>query len=620
MKNIKQKSKLIYKLTLPIALVIVLSILFIILLSRYYLVKSNSDNTDAIIQSKIIDLNGNIDRMGDKALYVASMASNLKFVKEGFKKFYETKNVDSAAAIFKPNLDPITQAVNSQTKSKAKIHYHVPPARSLYRSWTDKRGDDISGFRSTILQISRTHQAIEGIEIGRGGFVLRGISPVFDENKEYYGSTEVLLGLENFLKVSKTRDDEELAMFMHKDLLSIATGLTSNEVVGNFVLIDRTSEECKLSNITGDILEKGSQNVTLYENGNYKYGLYPIYDYSDEMVGVGCYQLDMSQFKKELRAMNIAIVGIGIVAIILLLVIVIGLIIRLIIKPVNNALELTQSIANGDLTNEIHISSYDEIGVLLQYMENMQTNLKEIVENIVGGANNIASASQQMSSSSQQMSQGASEQASSAEQVSSSMEEMAASIQHNTDNANTTEKISLKASKEVTKGNKVVLQTVESMKNIADKITIISEIARQTNILALNAAVEAARAGEHGKGFAVVAEEVRKLAARSQEAAKEIEETSRASVSIAEEAGKMLEIIVPDIEKTARLVQEISAANNEMSSGAEQVNSALQQLNNVTQQNAAASEELATSSEELSSQADELKSQVSFFKTGNKKK
>ncbi len=288
-----------------------------------------------------------------------------------------------------------------------------------------------------------------------------------------------------------------------------------------------------------------------------------------------------------------------------------------IIRPINKGVDFAKQIAKGNLTVEIDVDQEDEIGQLAQALQNMVDKLKDIVDNIMSGADNIASASQQMSSSSQEMSQGASEQASSAEEVSSSMEEMASNIQQNTDNAQETEKISIKASDDISQGNESVGKTVTSMRNIADKITIVSEIARQTNILALNAAVEAARAGEHGKGFAVVAEEVRKLAARSQEAAKEIEETSRSSVDIAEKSGKMLEIIVPDIQKTAKLVQEIAAANNEMSGGASQVNNAIQQLNQVTQQNAAASEELATSSEELSSQADELKNLVAYFNTGS---
>ncbi|MFW5759900.1 MAG: HAMP domain-containing methyl-accepting chemotaxis protein [Cyclobacteriaceae bacterium] len=289
---------------------------------------------------------------------------------------------------------------------------------------------------------------------------------------------------------------------------------------------------------------------------------------------------------------------------------------RAITIPIAKGVSFAGQIADGDLTARIEVDQTDEIGDLANALKRMVAKLRNIVGEVMTGADNISSASFQMSSTSQQMSQGANEQASSAEEVSSSMEEMAANIQQNTDNAQQTEKIALKAADDVLDGSKAVNQTVESMKSIADKITIIGEIARQTNILALNAAVEAARAGEHGKGFAVVAAEVRKLAERSQAAAAEIDQVSKSSVDIAEKSGKLLSEIVPDIQKTAKLVQEISAASIEQNSGADQVNSAIQQLNQVTQQNAAASEEMATGSEELASQAEQLMATITYFKVG----
>ena len=301
----------------------------------------------------------------------------------------------------------------------------------------------------------------------------------------------------------------------------------------------------------------------------------------------------------------------------------VGIIIKQgIVIPLAKGVKFAEQIANGDLTAKLDVDQKDEIGVLGKALQHMSHQLQEIVGSVIAGAENISAASQQMSSNAQTMSQGANGQAASSEEVSSSMEQMGSNIQQNTDNAQQTEKISQKAAIEIQESSLAVNQTVDAMKKIAGKISIITDIAFQTNILALNAAVEAARAGEHGRGFAVVAAEVRKLAERSHIAANEIVQITGASVEIAEKSGKLLESIVPNIQNTSKLVQEITAASMEMNSGASQVNNAIQQLNQVTQENASASEEMATTSEELASQAQQLTETISFFKIegGNSRK
>ncbi len=281
------------------------------------------------------------------------------------------------------------------------------------------------------------------------------------------------------------------------------------------------------------------------------------------------------------------------------------------ITATNGITENAKKVSQGNLMVELKKRSDNDD--LMESLAAMVAKLKEVVMEVQAAADNVASGGQQMSSTAQQMSQGATEQAASAEEVSSSMEQMASSIRQNTDNAMQTEKIAIKSAADAKEGGKAVNETVTAMKEIATKISIIEEIARQTNLLALNAAIEAARAGEHGKGFAVVASEVRKLAERSQSAAGEISKLSTSSVAIAEQAGDMLNRMLPDIQKTAELVQEISASSKEQDTGAEQINKAIQQLDQVIQQNASAAEEMASTTEELSSQAEQLKSTITFF-------
>jgi methyl-accepting chemotaxis protein len=277
--------------------------------------------------------------------------------------------------------------------------------------------------------------------------------------------------------------------------------------------------------------------------------------------------------------------------------------------------QATEAVADGDLTRTVEVRTNDEVKDVIEKVNLMVERLREVVGDAISAAGNVSAGSQELSSAAEQVSQGATEQASSAEEASASMEEMAANIKQNADNAAQTEKISRQSAKDAEDSGTAVIKAVDAMRTIAEKIVIVQEIARQTDLLALNAAVEAARAGEHGKGFAVVASEVRKLAERSQTAATEISSLSSGTVKAAQTAGEMLGKLVPDIRRTAELVSEISAACREQDIGAAQINEAIQQLDKVTQQNAAASEEMSATSEELASQSEELQSSIAYFRT-----
>lgn len=289
-----------------------------------------------------------------------------------------------------------------------------------------------------------------------------------------------------------------------------------------------------------------------------------------------------------------------------------------IVKTNTYIVDSAKKIALGDLT--VALEKRSENDELLEALAGMVAKLNRIAQEIMEAARNVTSASMQFSSTTIEIAQGANEQAASAEEVSASVEEMNATIQQNTENAVQTEQIAFKASQGMSDVASAAKQSLDATRQIAEKIKIINAIAEKTDILAINAAIEAARAGEHGKGFAVVAAEVRKLAETSQRAAIEINDLSASSLKMTEEAGGMMMQIIPEVQKTATLTQEIAAASREQSSGALQIAKAIEQLSSVTQQNSAAAEEMSSTAEELSSQAEQLQEIVSFFNTGHEAK
>ena len=288
---------------------------------------------------------------------------------------------------------------------------------------------------------------------------------------------------------------------------------------------------------------------------------------------------------------------------------------RLVIRPVKTSIVTFEKIAAGDLAQKIETTRTDEIGHMLQEIQRMVDKLTEILIHVQDVAEHVASGSQSMRLSVVRMSEGAMQQAGATEETSASMEQMAANIRQNTENTIQTERIANKAATDALESGRIVTETVAAMQNIAKKIALIEDISHQTRMLSLNATIEAARAQEYGRGFAVVAAEVRALAEKSRRAATEINHLITTSTSIAEKAGAMLSTLVPDIQKTAQLIQEVSAASREQNTGIEQITRSIQQLDQVTQQNSSISAELSATAEELTRQANLLQSTVTFFTT-----
>jgi methyl-accepting chemotaxis protein len=293
--------------------------------------------------------------------------------------------------------------------------------------------------------------------------------------------------------------------------------------------------------------------------------------------------------------------------------------VRGITRPLQACVERIERLARGDLEVEVEVNRVDEIGQLLGAMKAMVERLREVVLKVQAAADAVASGSQQIEGASRRMSEVASEQAASSEETSSFVEGMNDAMRRNAESAAETERIALKSARDAREGGQAVLDAVSAMKQIAEKIVIVEEIAYQTNLLALNAAIEAARAGEHGRGFSVVAAEVRKLAERSQKAAKEIGALTGSSVSVAERSGSLIAALVPDIQRTAELMKEISASSREQASGAAQIAGAIQSLNAVEQENASVAEEASATASVLSSHADEMRTMIAFFDAGGRK-
>jgi len=290
------------------------------------------------------------------------------------------------------------------------------------------------------------------------------------------------------------------------------------------------------------------------------------------------------------------------------------MIIRGIVLPIRQGVDLAEAVSSGNLLSDITVDGKDEIGQLQRALREMALRLRETMTQVRAGADALSAASGQVAATAQSLSQGTSEQAASVQETTAGLEEMSASITQNAENARQTEQMALQGARDAEGSGEAVRQSMTAMTTIAEKISIIEDIAYQTNLLALNAAIEAARAGEHGRGFAVVATEVRKLAERSQVAATAINDLAGSSVGVAQRSGERLAELVPAIRKTAELVQEVAAASREQASGVTQINKAMTQVDQVTQRAASAAEELASTAEELSSQAEALQQLVAYFR------
>jgi methyl-accepting chemotaxis protein len=479
-------------------------------------------------------------------------------------------------------------------------------------------GDQLN--RITFRKAEATQKNATGIEMGKLFFSLRSVIPV-SYGGSAIGYLEVAQEIDHVFERMKRITGDDLSLFLKTDFVKSKAVDLKSIPVQQFQLLDATDKElaqvlAQKTDLASGLNEPVFSIVSVGDK-RYLAGLGPFKDASGETVGVVMLQSDISALYAAQWSSTFTNVA-GFSATLLFCFAILYWSLNTALRDISLVTKAAKQLALGDLTLKLQKTRRDELGQLQDAFNDTTGKLAMTIGQVAETANALSNATHEVNSTAQAIAQGASEQAAGVEETSSSIEQMSASIFQNAANARTTDGIAAKAAIEADEGGGAVAQTVTAMQSIADKIGIIDEIAYQTNLLALNAAIEAARAGESGRGFAVVASEVRRLAERSQVAAQEIGLLAGSSVSLAEKAGRLLNEMLPNIDKTSALVQEITAASEEQASGAEQINSSMMQLNKVTQQNASASEQLAATAEEMDEYAEHLQKLMGFFSLNEK--
>jgi len=453
-----------------------------------------------------------------------------------------------------------------------------------------------------------------GIELGKGGLVVRGICPIEDGN-QYLGSVESFYSLDKLMGQLVVNETQNVLVFLDENSAKIAWQLKDNEKVGNFTFVSSLKEP-ELLSVKEDRLQSAGLQYQSGLIGDKNVTVFYLPDFQNNRSGIIYYTKDFSGIIARERATMQLLLFVLLAVMVAVFAIIYYTSAQFITKPVNHLSKTFEKVAEGDLSVEIETDRHDEIGAIAQMTAKMIHKIKSVILSVKEASESVASASKQLSASAQQLAEGAIQQNSSSEQVAENMKVISTSISTNADNANQTEKITVNTVGKVRDGSSAVQLTIDTIHQIADKVHLVEDITRQTNMLALNAAIEAARAGVHGKGFAVVATEVQRLAERTQQVALEIFKISDSSRDAAENSGRILEEIVPEIDHISQLFKQINETCISQGSGAGQVKSAIEMLNNVTQQNSASSEELASSSMALQEQAILLQDTISFFNLG----
>jgi len=663
LKKMKMKTKIVTMLMGAFVLIF----LFIGILGSILLVKDNKSAVKNILKRKETMINHNINRISKKALREAAFYASLPDAKKAYLEFYKTNDFEIASQILVDKINPIIKGQEKILGSKVKIHYHLPPARSFSRMWTDKRGDDLGSFRNSVLTISKTKRPVLGIEPGRAGLVIRGLAPIFDDKGKYLGDVESIHKMAALYKVTD-RDEtkENFAIYMDNKLLEITTKFKFSNVeknvseVNKFSFVSKT-KDFDTANVLPEMIDKGKVELAYFEKNNFMYVAFPIKSFDNKTLAVLLYQYDDKEMEQQLLSLIYSIGLLSLVILILLMIFSI-FITNGIIRPLGGEPEdmanIVKHIASGDLTikfdkNKKYIGLYENLRVMTgnlfdmitkmklnsetlansaEGMSKVSTELSTGAENMTTQSNNVAGASEElstninsMSSAAEEMSINAGNVASASEQLSMNMNNVAGAVKEVSISVKSVE---TGAEKSAQTANDAVDMSNDAGKTMStlgvaaediDEVTdTIKRIAEQTNLLAVNATIEAASAGEAGKGFAVVANEIKDLAKQSAQAAtdiakkiKGIQGNSKEAIAVIDKISEIIKVIQVGAEESFKLTQEQATAINEISSNISDATTGTRDIAESISEVAKGSEEVAQNAGEAGKGANEISGNIS---------
>ncbi len=596
-KKEKIQTKLLVPVMISLGVAAVLIAMVLIISARNHM--EDFISRDAASSTNLI--HHNLQKTINTAISTASIFATYPGVAEAYR---ETDTIEARNLLKKALAG----------KLNVRLHFHRPPAISFWRSWEKGKkegGDNLAGFRQSVLEIMRTHKEVRGIEVGRGGFEIRGIVPVFDRG-QFVGSVENLRSFNAVFENLLIDSLDNVLVFSGTDVASLAWNLQNQKAVGDFKKVFALRNET--DSIPLSVLHNGWKGMNTEIIGNKAITGFPVLDFSGKTIGVICYLKDISGQKRMEYTYSFIILSILILVLLVVYLTIRWISKRVVTEPIIRIHSLISRLSAGDLAVEFEsFNGKDEISKMALELNSMVKKLSSFVRDIHQAADLLTESGLSLSKVSETMAESAQIQRTSLTELIATTDLMVSTMRKNMIDAAHAMEIAHEASSKIQEGAVVAVQTVEAMEQIAEKAYLINDIAYHTNILSLNTSVEAARAGALGKGFAVLADEVRKLSEQSKASAKEIEQLIGNGTKLSETAGKKLAEVVPSISMTAGMVHTISQSSEHQVQSAEEMTEAIHGLQSGAVEQVSISDEILTNAQLLTMQAKKLKEMTTYF-------